>query len=173
MTPCPEVTSDEDFHERQNLNKCMRQWNLGIQKNPFKNSLRVLIISEKIVNETTLKLRSPCIKRQHKGTLYEIHSVILAWLLKWQKDIAGESGEVWVKSGGLWEACSWGEGVERSLARWAAAVSGGELCQAADTHPLYLRGQPKPARTPGVCFPPPPLSWRALSLLAGLRDRSQ
>lgn len=96
MKPCPEVTSDEERlkHERQNLNKCMRQCNLGIQKKTFKKSLKVLIIYEKIVNATTLKLRFPCIKRPHKGTLYEIHSSLLAWLLKWQKNIAGESGEV-------------------------------------------------------------------------------
>ena len=85
----------------------MRQCNLGIQKKTFKKSLKVLIIYEKIVNATTLKLRFPCIKRPHKGTLYEIHSGLLAWLLKWQNNIAGESGEVWVKSGGggrrLWE----------------------------------------------------------------------
>ena len=96
VIPCPEVTSDEERlkHERQNLNKCMRQCNLGIQKNPLKKSLKVLIIYEKIVNATTLRLRSPCMKTQHTGTLYEIHSGILAWLLKWQKDIAGESGDV-------------------------------------------------------------------------------
>ena len=77
MTPRPEVTSDEERlkHEKQNLNKCMRQCNLGIQKNPVKNSLKVLIIYEKIVNATTLKLRSPGMKRRHKGTLYEIEKI--------------------------------------------------------------------------------------------------
>lgn len=62
--------------------------------------------------------------------------------------------QLWMTGGEAYQlSTQGGEGGERSgrssLARWAAAGSGGELCQAAVTHPLYLRGQPKPARTPG------------------------